>query len=65
MIKQSTTPRLVYSRNVYTGTGEAIGLYRLTDYFRSAGRSILLKQSRTLSAEDLKNHNLILLGGAG
>jgi len=43
--------------------GEAIGLHYLTDFFRKAGRSILLKQSRTLSAEDLRKHNVILLGG--
>jgi len=43
--------------------GEAIGLHYLTDLFRTAGRSIILKQSRTLSAEDLKNHNVIVLGG--
>jgi hypothetical protein len=49
--------------NVYTGMGEAIGLHYLTDFFRKASRSILLKQSRTLSAEDLKEHNVIILGG--
>jgi hypothetical protein len=43
--------------------GEAIGLHYLTDFFRTAGRGIQLKQSRTLSAEDLKNHNVIMLGG--
>ncbi len=64
VVRQSNEPRLVYSTNVYTGLGEAIGLHRLTDYFRTAGRELVLKQSRTLSAEDLKNHNLILLGGA-
>jgi hypothetical protein len=44
--------------------GEAIGLHYLTDFFRSADKSIHLKQSRTSSAEDLKNHNVIMLGGA-
>src|SRR5262249_28887609 len=54
---------LILSRNVYTGVGEAIGLHYLTDFFRNANRHILLKQSRTLSAEDLKNRNVIMLGG--
>jgi hypothetical protein len=63
IVHHSSAPRLVYSTSGYTGIGEAIGLHRLTDYFRSADRSIVLKQSRTVSAEDLKNHNLILLGG--
>ena len=43
--------------------GEAVGLYYLTDFFRKTGRSVSLRQSRTLSAEDLKNHNVIMLGG--
>src|SRR5262249_997948 len=38
-------------------------LYRLTDLFRSAERSLALKQSRNVSAEDLKDHDVILLGG--
>jgi hypothetical protein len=44
--------------------GEAIGLYRLTDMFRTAGRTVTLKQSRNVSAEDLKNQHVILLGSA-
>jgi hypothetical protein len=63
VLKQMQTPSLVISTNAYTGMGEAIGLHYLTDLFRTADRSMLLKQSRTLSAEDLKGHNVILLGG--
>jgi len=62
VVRQSGA-RLVARTNIQTGMGEAIGLHYLTDYFRMTGRSILLKQSRTLSAEDLKNHNVIMLGG--
>ena len=58
------TPGLIFTTNDYTGMGEAIGLHYLTDFFRKASRSISLKQSRTLSAEDLKKHNVVLLGGA-
>src|SRR6185503_13283347 len=61
--ERNQTPRLIISTNDYTGIGEAIGLYYLTDFFSKAGRNISLKQSRTLSAEDLKNHNVIMLGG--
>jgi hypothetical protein len=64
ILKQKRALRLVLSNDDYTGMGEAIGLYRITDLFRSTGRTILLKQSRTASAEDLKNHNVILLGSA-
>jgi hypothetical protein len=63
VIERTRTPRLILSTNVLTGMGEAIGLHYLTDLFRKAGASIVLKQSRTLTAEDLKKHNVILLGG--
>jgi hypothetical protein len=55
-------PRLLPSLGMYTGMGEAIGLSRLTDLFRSASREILLKQSRQVSAADLKYRNVVLLG---
>ncbi len=42
--------------------GEAIGLYHVTALFGSVGRCVLLKQSRTVSAEDLKSHNVVALG---
>lgn len=61
MIKHSAG-RLVLSMDEYTGMGEAIGLARITNLFRSADRGALLKQSRTVSPEDLKNNNIILLG---
>jgi hypothetical protein len=55
-------PRLIPSLGMYTGMGEAIGLYRLTDLFRAANKNILLRQSRHVSAADLKYRNVILLG---
>jgi hypothetical protein len=64
VVERNQKPRLVLSTNVYTGMGEAIGLHYLTDFFRKTSRNIQLKQSRTLSAEDLKKHNVIMLGGA-
>ncbi|HMG32676.1 MAG TPA: hypothetical protein VKM94_01965 [Blastocatellia bacterium] len=54
--------RLVLSTDEFTGMGEAIGLARTTSLFREANRGVLLKQSRTISPEDLKNYNIILLG---
>jgi len=62
VMKQNRIPRLVLSFDSYTGIGEAIGLGRLTDLFRSAGRAVSVKQSRTVSAEDLRDHNVIMLG---
>lgn len=60
--RNTPAPRLILSLESYTGIGEAIGLQRVTELFRGTGRGVLLKQSRTVSAEDLKNHNLVLLG---
>jgi hypothetical protein len=64
VMRQGRDPRLVLSTSSYTGIGEAIGLHLLTDLFRTSGRELTLKQSRTVSADDLKNHNAILLGSA-
>lgn len=55
-------PQLIPSLGMYTGMGEAIGLYRLADLFRMANKGIQLKQSRQVSAADLKYRNVILLG---
>lgn len=56
------TPKLVPSLGMYTGMGEAIGVYRLTDLLRASNKTILLRQSRHVSAADLKYRNVILLG---
>ena len=64
IIRIIQTPRLTLTLDTYTGIGEAIGVHRVTDLFRSVNKSILLKQSRTASAEDLKDQNVIILGSA-
>ncbi len=56
-------PRLTLSPVAYTGIGEAIGAHCITGLFRSRGLGITLKQSRNLTGEDLKDRNLIMLGG--
>lgn len=56
------TPRLIPSLGMYTGMGEAIGVFRLTDLFRTSNKAIQLRQSRHVSAADLKYRNVILLG---
>jgi len=56
------SPRLIPSLGMYTGMGEAVGVYRLTDLMRSSNKTILLRQSRHVSASDLKYRNVILLG---
>ena len=56
-------PRLFLSPVAYTGVGEAIGAHLITSLFRSRGLGITLKQSRNLTGEDLKDRNMIMLGG--
>jgi hypothetical protein len=55
-------PRLVPSVDTYTGMGEAVAVHHVTDLLRTAGKSVLLKRSSNLSAEDLKKNNVVLLG---
>jgi hypothetical protein len=55
--------RLYLSPVSYTGIGEAIGAHCITGLFRGRGLGITLKQSRNLTGEDLKDRNLIMLGG--
>ncbi len=62
VMRQNRIPRLILAATDYTGVGEAIGFQRIADLFRSAGKSVTLKQSRTVSAEDLKTYNVISLG---
>jgi hypothetical protein len=57
------TPKLYLSPVSHTGIGEAIGTHLITGLFRSRGLGITLKQSRNLTGEDLKDRNLIMLGG--
>ncbi|HKP13200.1 MAG TPA: hypothetical protein VJZ91_13865, partial [Blastocatellia bacterium] len=62
IVKNNPAPRIALCVDEYTGMGEAIGLHHVTALFGSLGRSVLLKQSRTVSAEDLKSHNVVTLG---
>jgi hypothetical protein len=54
--------QLIPAFNMYTGIGEAIGVYRLSLLLREAGEQTLLKQSRSIAPEDLRDHDIILLG---
>ncbi|MFN0112759.1 MAG: hypothetical protein ACKVZH_28200 [Blastocatellia bacterium] len=62
IIRIISDPRLTLTTDTYTGIGEAIGIHRVTDLFRGIEKKLTLKQSRTVSAEDLKNQNVIALG---
>jgi hypothetical protein len=54
--------QLIPAFNMYTGIGEAIGVYRLSSLLQAAGELTLLKQSRSIGPEDLRDHDIVLLG---
>lgn len=54
--------RLVPAPYMYTGIGEAIGVYRLAGLMNTLGERTVLKQSRSIGPEDLKQYDIILLG---
>jgi hypothetical protein len=62
VIRNWSPPRLTLSYDEHTSIGETIGLFRIASLFNKMGKNVVLKQSRTVSAEDLKNHDSILLG---
>jgi hypothetical protein len=62
VIKNWSPHRLMLSYDEHTSIGETIGLFRIASVFNKMGKNLVLKQSRTVSAEDLKNHDSILLG---
>ncbi len=61
-LKKDQPLRLVPAFNMYTGIGEAIGVYRLSSLLQGVGEQTILKQSRSVGPEDLRDHDVILLG---
>jgi len=47
----------------YTGMGEAVAIHLITNLFRSAKQTLIVKPSRIVNADDVKHCNLILVGG--
>jgi hypothetical protein len=62
VIRNWSPPRLMLSYDEHTSIGETIGLFHIASLFNKMGKNVKLKQSRTVNAEDLKNHDTILLG---
>ena len=52
----------LYYENGYTGTGELQGIAMLTTLFGQMGVKAIIKPSRDITPDDLKQHNVILLG---
>jgi hypothetical protein len=62
VVNSLPSPQLMLAYDEYACMGETMGLYRLAGFFNKLGKNLTLKQSRRLVAEDLKNHDAILLG---
>jgi hypothetical protein len=52
----------LYYENGYTGTGELEAVGMLTELFGQMGVKPIIKSSRDITPDDLKQHNVILLG---
>jgi hypothetical protein len=46
----------------YTGIGEVMGIYSLSDLFGKVGRPLRVKRSLLLNWDDLKTSNIVVLG---
>jgi hypothetical protein len=61
-LKQDQQMQLIPAFNMYTGIGEAISVHRLSLLLGATGEQTLLKQSRSIGFEDLRDHDIVMLG---
>jgi hypothetical protein len=54
----------LYYENAYLGSGDAQGLAILTNLFGQMGLRPIIKPSREITPDDLKQHNVIMLGSS-
>jgi hypothetical protein len=52
----------VFFQDVYTGTGEVIGVFHLTQMFGQMQRPLGIKRTRLITTDDLTHEDLIFLG---
>jgi hypothetical protein len=52
----------VFFNDVYTGTGEVMGVFYLTQMFGQFHSSLGIKRARLVTTDDLTHHDLIFLG---
>jgi len=60
-VQNSDTRRKVITEH-YTGTGEVMGVYALTDFFAKANHAFRVKRSLLLTWDDLRAGNIVILG---
>jgi hypothetical protein len=54
-----------YYFDSYTGSGELVAAARIGEFLARYGEPFLIKRSRIASYEDIRNQNVIFLGGTG
>jgi hypothetical protein len=52
-----------YYYDAYTGSGELVAAVRIAQFLDAHGKPFSIKRSRVVSFEDIKNQNVIFLGG--
>ncbi len=52
----------LYYEDGYTGTGEVLAVHRLTRILAALGANVIVKRSRLITVDDLRNHDVIFLG---
>jgi hypothetical protein len=54
-----------YYFDTYTGSGEAVAAANIARFLTAHSKSFIIKRSRIVSYEDIKDQNVIFLGGTG
>ena len=52
----------VYYEDGFTGTGEVLAVHDLTSALGALGINVIVKRSRLVNVDDLRNHDIIFLG---
>ena len=52
----------MYYEDGFTGTGEVLAAHDLTEILTRLGVKVIVKRSRLVNMDDLRNHNIIFLG---
>lgn len=47
----------------YTGMGEAVAVHLISNLYKAARQTLIVRQSRFVRADEASRHNLVLLGG--
>jgi len=52
----------LYYEEGFTGTGEVLGVHRLTGMLSALKTEVVVRRGRVVTADDLRRHNVVILG---